>query len=266
MIWVPVKTSTTVYNGSLVGWDTSAAADEGVLPLPAAAGVGNATNYDVPFGVVIGNNEKNPIYSTTYLAEGTTQGGTADPHGGPAREYVGLEGPWSKNEGTSFVKIAVITPSTILRAPIRLGAIGTNITELTATSGSASGVTATTNACGFTPVASMCTIYCRKGANAGVYRITSDTSTTVAAWDVAMPADTAAGDVFVRVPIKIGHSYMQLGDSAVCSFIDGSATPASNYWQVMVTRLDLREKGKEFAEFYFIGTSFMPQLVSQATT
>ncbi|GAG78914.1 unnamed protein product, partial [marine sediment metagenome] len=66
------------------------------------------------------------------------------------------------------------------------------ITLLTQTgAASATGVTATTNTCGFTPVAGLCTIYARSGANAGVYRVTDGASATAQQWDVAMPNDTA---------------------------------------------------------------------------
>ena len=56
-IWVPVEPGEVVYNGSIVGVDTGTPL-EGVQPLPVAAGVSNATNADIPFGVVVGNNNE----------------------------------------------------------------------------------------------------------------------------------------------------------------------------------------------------------------
>lgn len=267
MVWVPVETSAVIYVGSIVCLDTSAiATSEGFVVREQADGAGNITNFDVPFGVVVGTNEKSPPFNTTYKAEYTTQQGTADPHDGASRDYVLLEGPWSKNEATSFVKVAVITPSTVLKAPIYNNAVGTAPSLLTATAGNTDGLQVVTNACDFTPVQGLCTIYCRKGSNAGVYRVTDDTDTTTATWDVAMPADTVIGDTFVRVPLRVGLSYVRLGDNTVCSYVNCSATPASNYEHIFVTRLDLREAGKEFCEFMFSADAFIPKLVSSATT
>lgn len=266
-LWVPTETSATVYVGSIVCLDTSAiGTSEGFVIREMADGVGNITNYDMPFGVVIGTNEKNPLFSTTYKTEYTTQGGAADPHDGSAREYTGVEGAWSKNEGTSFVKVALITPSTVLRAPIYNAAVGTAPTLLTATAGNTDGLQVTTNATQFTPVVGLATIYCRSGANAGVYRVTDDTSTTTATWDVAMPADTAVGDTFVRVPVRVGLSYVRIGDDTVASYINCAQSPATNYDQIIVTKLDLREAGKEHCEFMFTAGHFIPHAISQATT
>lgn len=266
-IWVPVEVSGTIYVGSIVGEDVSGiATNEGFIKLPVAAGVGNATNYDVPLGVCIGTNEKNPVYNSTYLAEYTTQQGASDPQDGSTREYAGVEGPFSKGDCTSYVKVALITPSTLLRAPLRVGAIGTNLTERTCTTGNSSGVAGTFGGCDFTPVAGLSTAYCRKGANAGIYRQRSDASTTAWTWSLATPADVEAGSVWVSAPIKLGVSYAYIGDGTVMSYIDCSATASTNYFHIYVTSLDMREKGNEYAEFYFLSTHFIPHIVSRATT
>lgn len=254
-VWVPVDTSATVYVGSLVCWDvsdTSLVSFEGVIVREQADGIANVTNYDYPFGCVIGTNEKNPRFSTTYKTEYITQGGAADPHDGATREYVGVEGPWSKGDQTAMVKVAVITASTILRAPIYNNAVGTAPTELVITTGSTDGLSATsTTTTDFTPIAGYQTVYCRKGGNAGIYRVDDTASTTAHAWDTAMPADVVIGDVFVKVPVRVGLSKVRFGDNTACSYINCSETPDGNFDNIQVTRLDLREQGKEFAEFFF---------------
>jgi len=259
-IWVPLDNTKTVYVGSIVCFDTSdLAALDGVVVREQADGEGDKDNYDLPFGVVIGTNEKNPRFNTQYKAEYTTQLGATDPHDGASREFVGVEGPWSKGDGNAMVKVAVITPDTILRAPIYNNAVGTAPTELTTTTADTNGLSITTTvAANFTPVAGMNTIYCREGANAGIYRRTYNTSTTIHTTYTAFPKDIDSGSVWVTVPVVIGPSYVRLGDNTVSSYINCSETPVSEYDIVIVTRLDLREAGKEFAEFYFASEHFTP--------
>ncbi len=249
-IWIPIKPGATVYVGSIVTLDISAL-DEGCIVRGQADGAADTTNKDVPFGVVVGTNRKNPLYSSTYKAEYITDSGATAPHSSTV-EFVGYEGPGAKGDRRELVEVALIMPHTILRAPIYNDAVGTAPTLLTATAGSTDGLSVTTNACDFTPVANLCTIYCRTGANRGIYRITDDTSTTAATWDVAMPYDIAVGDTFIRVPVRWwGPTYARLGDDTVCSYLNCSETPATNYDIIHVVRLDLKEAGKEVVEFYF---------------
>lgn len=252
-IWVPIKPSASIYVGGLVAMDHSAiATHEGVEMLPQAAGVNNETNLDVPLGVCIGTNLRTPAYDSTGKCEYITDGGATAPHTNTV-DYVGVEGPWSKGDSGSraMVKVEMIGPESVLRAPLFNAAVGTAPSLLTATAGVTTGLSATTNACDFTPVAGICTVYCRSGSNAGVYRHSDDTSTTAATWDVAMPYDTAVGDTFVRVPLRtFGQSYVQIG-ATYANYIDISATPASNYFIIHVIRLDLSEAGNEFVDFKF---------------
>jgi len=256
-IWVTIKPSATIYVGSIVCIDQSGL-DEGVICRGVADGAADTSNKDRPFGVCIGTNNYTPSYDSTYKTEKITAGAAAAPHTNTT-DYRNVEGPWSKGDSGSraMVKVELITPSTVLRAPIFNAAVGTAPSLLTATAGAANGLSATTNGCDFTPVANLCTIYCRSGSNAGVYRITDDTTTTAPAWDVAMPYDTAVGDTFVRVPIRhFGTSYVRIGDDTCASFIDCSQTPATNYDIIHVVRLDLSEAGSEFVDFMFDGDHF----------
>ena len=255
-IWVPIKPSATIHVGDLVCIDQSGL-DEGVIVRGQADGVADTTNKDVPFGICIGTNRKNPVFSSTYNAEYITDEGVTGLRTSTT-EYVGVEGPWGKGDKRAMVKVALITPNTVLRAPIYNNAVGTLPVLLTSTSGNANGLTVTTNACDFTPVADLCTIYCRSGANRGAYRITNDTSTTVAAWDVEMLSTTAtAGDTYVRVPIRpFGISYARFGDDTCCSYLNCSETPATNYDTIQVVRLDLSTAGNEYVEFTFCADHF----------
>jgi hypothetical protein len=256
-IWVPVKPTASVYVGSIVCTDLNAL-DEGVVVMEQADGASNTTNKDVPFGVVVGHNLKTPVFDTTYKADKITAPAAGASHGSTT-EYVGHgSSPYGFGDRIPMVEVALITPSTILRAPIFNNAVGTAPSLLTCTTGNTDGLAMTSTATAdFTPVANLCSIYCRSGSNAGIYRQTDDTSTTAATWDIAMPNDTVIGDTFVRVPLRpFGLSYVRLGDDTVCSYINCSETPATDYSIIHVTRLDLSQAGKEFAEFYFDGDNF----------
>ena len=255
-IWATIKPSATIYVGSLVSIDQSAL-DEGFIVRPVAAGASNTTNKDMPYGICIGTNRRNPVFSSTYNAEYITDPGVTGVRA-DTTEYVGVEGPYGKGSGLAMVKIALITKDTVLRAPIRDGAIGSRISLLTSSAGNANGLTVTTGACDFTPVANLCTIYARTGVNAGQYRITDDTSTTVAAWDREMLVTTVAtGETYVRVPLRPqGVSYVTIGDGTVASFVSAASTPATDYDIIHVVRLDLREAGNEYVEFTFDADAF----------
>ena len=104
----------------------------------------------------------------------------------------------------------------------------------------------------FTPVADLCTAYCRTGANMGMYRISDNTSKTSITFDVAFPYDIAVNDTFVYVPMRAcGPSYVQF--DAEATYIEGgsSASLATNYFVIDVIRLDLKESGKETCLFRF---------------
>ena len=254
-IWVPIKPAATIYVGSLVCIDSSAL-DEGVIVRGQADGAADTTNKDIPMGVVIGTNLRTPLWSSTYKAHYITEGAAGAPHTSTT-EFVNVGGPWAKSEKRGFVNISVIDPSTVLRCPIYNNAVGTAPTELTVTTGSTDGLGCTTTACDFTPVANLCTVYYRTGSTAGEYRITDDTSTTVLTHDVATSNDITIGDKAVRVPIRpFGISYARFGDDTVCSYLNCSETPATNYDVIEVLKLDLTTAGQEYVVFRFTGDHF----------
>jgi len=204
---------------------------------------------------VVGTNRKNPLYSTTYNCEYITSPTVADPYGGSANDYVGVEGVWPKGDPLPMVKVAIITPSTVLRGPIRCGAIGTGLDLLTVTTScGGDGIGCTTNSAQFTPTAdNMQTIYCRSGGNAGAYRTTDTTSTTAHTWDWAFRNTVAVGDTFVMAPVRYqGKSAVYFDTQSM--WIDGDSAPVlagTNRWHINVLRLDLSEANNEYCEFMF---------------
>lgn len=254
-IWVPVEPAATLYNGQLVAVDTSGLAD-GIGNMPVAVGASNTTNKDVPYGVVVGNNLKNQLYNSTYKTNYITAVAAGSSHG-DATEYAMVDGVFGKSDHRAYVLVELIKgSSTVIRGNIFNAATGTAPTLLTATVASTDGLGTTTNATQVTPVANLCSIYCRTGANQGAYRILDTTSTTVHTWTQAMNHDIAIGDTFVATGLRhFGSSYLQLS-ATVSLWVEASASPATNYFVVEIERLDLSVAGQEYVEFRFNADNF----------
>lgn len=255
--WADMDTTTgpdTLYHGQLVQ-----STGDGVGPLAVAAGVGDTTNKQVIKGVVVGDNNDVKVWSSTYNANYITSVTTQAAQ--VAREVLGVEGKTPKGDKACKVQIAEITAQTVLRAPIFGSATvhGTALSTLTETTGSATGATITTNATQFTtPVADLTSIYCATGANAGIYRITDDTSATVATVDVAFPYDVAIGDTFTRTAIRTtGLSYVNINTTtAVGLWLDGTVNPATHYYIIDVLDLDLSNRAGATVTFRFAPCHF----------
>lgn len=254
--WAPVDsaagTPDTLYGGQIVR-----SGGDGVLPLGTASGAADTSNKRVPLGIVIGTNNRTPVYNTTYNAQSIVGADTQALQ--VARDWQGNEGVWVKGDPQSMVKLALIDHTTILKGRIFNAAYGTAPTVVTASAASTDGfmTAGTTGACDFTPVADLGTIFCRAGANRGLIRITIDTSTTAPTVDTAFPYDVAINDTFVRVPLRpIGQSYVQFDGES--TYIDCSASPATNYFIIDVIALDLSTAGSEYVLFKFNGVHFDP--------
>lgn len=248
-LWVPVDGTDTLYTNQIVK-----SSGDGVAPLGAASGAADTTNKGIPFGVVVGNDtHPAPVHDATFNSTSIT--GVQTQAAQVARDFEGAEGQWTKSDPQAKVLVDLIGPDSIIEAPIYNSSFGTAISLLTVTTGSTTGLGFTSNACDFTPVADLATTYCRSGANMGLQRISDDTSTTVTTNDTAFTYDIAIGDTFVRVPLRpIGLSYVQFDSESV--FIDGSASPATDYYVVNVLWLDLSVAGEEKAYFKFTGDHF----------
>ena len=245
-IWVPVDCAAGAFDTLYVGQLVKATSD-GVGPLGAASGVFDTTAEAIPFGVVIGTNKRTPSYSATSLSESIT---SASPHANTT-EFVLQEGAmFPKGDTTALVKVALIQPGTIIKGSIFASTIGTALTVGTVSTGSTTGAGFTTSAINpATHVADLVTVYFRTGANKGIYRITTDASTTVKTVDHYFPYDIAIGDTVVGVPLRIGYSYGQTDSESI--FINGAAAPANDHWGWNVLWLDLSVAGKECAYFQF---------------
>jgi len=233
----------TLYVGQLVKTD-----GDGVNVIAVASGAPDASNDQNFDGVITGTNNLNPLFDATYKTQYITS--VVSQANQVARECAFMQGDVIGGEKAAMVKVAMITADTILEAPLYNAAYGTAPTVLTVTTGSTTGAGFTSNACQMTPVADKCTTYCRTGANAGLWRISKDTSTTVETNDLYWPYDIAIGDTFIRVPLVKGWSYAYI--DAAGMYIDVSATPATNYFLINVLELvDFDQPGKERVRFRF---------------
>jgi len=106
-LWAPLNYASggaaTAYLGGLV----YSGGGSGVIPLATASGAADTSQKYVPFGVVIGWNDRTP--SGTSVASVQSQAAQN------ARDFAGVEGMWSKNDQRVFVQVALIGPETVLR-------------------------------------------------------------------------------------------------------------------------------------------------------
>jgi hypothetical protein len=249
-IWVDVDATDTLYVGQLVMHGDNARANTGCEPLGVASGTSDKTGLNLPFGIILGNNNRTPVYDTTYLCNSivgvTTQAAIA------ARDWIGAEGPHAKGDGAAKVEIAIVDPSTVIEGKCFDTTYGTVLETDTDSDGTdTTGYTTAglTSAVSFTPVARRATFYCRAGANQGIYRVRIDASTTAPQVETAFPYDVASGDTFVAVPFTIGYSRMQF--DAESMFIDCNAAINGSWYDVYVHKIDLETSGREVAQFRF---------------
>jgi hypothetical protein len=261
--WAAGDGASTYYKGQIVSFTAASKAQTNgtVLPLAVPAGAGDLTNFQIPAGIVMAFNNRTPL--TTTLGSKTVEygGGTCITKAAQvARDWTGQEGMYSKADPQVLLQITEILPSTMLRGLICNAAYGTAPTVLTNTGTDTTGGTTAfaTNACDFTNVNLCGTIYCRTGTNAGLYRISKDTSTTAPSVNTAFPYNIAVGDTFVRVPLKQGASTIYIGGPGM--YIDCSKNPViagTDLFSAMVYKLDLSTAGKETADFRFGALHFL---------
>ena len=260
--WYSTDGSSSYYIGQIV---TFVAASKAVVtagavkPLAVPAGAADTTNFQVIAGIVTGLNKYRQPSLSSY---GQYDTGVLTQAAQSLRDFRGAGGMYSKGDSQTLVEVTRITPDTLIEGPICNAALGTAPTVVYDTAGTdTTGYTSagTTGACDFTPAASLCTMYCRSGINAGLYRVTSDVSTTAPVCTIGFPNDVVLADSFVRVPLKQGLSYIYIGGSDVPGmYINCGQPPATNYFIVMCEKVNLKRAGEETAQFRFSTCHFDP--------
>lgn len=252
-IWLPVDcpagTGVTLYVGQLVdaGFNSSSG---GAEAHGAPAGVGDITNDNNMFGVVVGTNNRTPLFNTTYKSEYITGVNTAALQ--LARAWTGAQGMWGPSDPAAMVQVAVISPETVLKGKIFQGSYGTVIDVVTNTTADSTGLTLTTAAMDYATVAYNNIWYCRSGANMGLYRISYSASTTSNTFYIRWPYGLAANDTFVTVPLSIGTCKAMFDSVSTYIEVNNETTQyATNYAWLDVLEVNLREAGNEYAIFKF---------------
>ena len=251
-IWAPVTDTATTGDvfrvGQLVmqnaaGGGISVAGTAGV-----AAGAGDTTGKSSLVGIIEGVDLRTPTFDQTNRGHEVDGLATNDLQAVTVARVTGYSsdmGEKPKGDTSPYVKVALITPWTKVKVPLRNAARSTAPTLLTVTTASAAGQTVTsTTSADVAGVADMSLAYCRTGANAGIMRVTDDSSATVASCDIRFPFDIAVGDTFLHIPGRVfGESRMQT--DAECIYFDVSQTPATDYWVFHALAWELDVAGEE---------------------
>ena len=243
-VWMPVGTTTTsaitLYVGQLIS-NTVALASSGASAFIQASTV----EPRLPFGVVVGTNNKEPVFDSTYKCEYITSAVTQATM--VARKFAGAEGMYSKGDSAAMVKVAVIGPCTVLKGRMFNATYGTALSTSTIGTTSSDGLTLTA-AHPFTTIAYNSTFYCRSGLNRGLYRIVRSASASAPTLYLPYPYDPTAADVFVGANAAVGNTLLTF--DALGTYINAQAAQtASN--RVNVLELNMETSGSEYVIFSF---------------
>lgn len=225
-----------MYVGQLVG-DGKVAGEGGHVQIADVAAEANDDTLKI-IGMTSGIVDDSRVY--TAATSGTAQYG--DNTTCTATQATVL------STGAPELDVILIVPGvTLVRAPIYNAAWGTALTEQVVTTASSGGtlVTAASNA--ITNIADdYATVYCRSGANRGIYRIATTTTTTVQTVTVPFPYGTVVGDKFVTASCVLGIGGLDFPATADC--IDGN-NDMDSFFDVYYHEINLEETGKEYAIF-----------------
>lgn len=225
--------SADVYEGQLLRWDSGTGGTGGTVEPMAAAAAGPDTTCVVA-GICTGIVDLDQDgYNSTY------RGNLGDYDTSQADQVA------NNPKGAVEAQVTLITPTTLIKAPIVKDTIGTNAERKACTTGSADGLTFVTAAID-TTVDDFSTAYCSAGANRGLSRIVTTGDTATQTFTIAFPYDIAVGDTFCVVNVVPGLAHIDLDTQ----FQGVDSSPAlTNYYVVYVHELNLEEAGNEYAIF-----------------
>jgi hypothetical protein len=232
----PMQIGETMYVGQLAMSGLIGGAGGHVQIADAAS---EAHENDQPIIGIVTGAWQDGVYSSTYRGNGVTYDTTL------ANVLA------NTHHDAAMVQVLEIVPNdTLIKGSIYDTTYGTALTTLTETTGDATGLTVTHAAGAVADAADdLATIYCRSGANQGLYRVVTTGGTDAQVCTVAFPYAIAIGDTFVRASCVLGLGGLDIPATANC--IDGDAALAS-YYDVKYHQINLEESGKEWASFYFL--------------
>jgi hypothetical protein len=222
----------TLYQGQLLGYDTSGATNGGYVIPTADAGAGpDTTSFIVGIctGIIQDARAFNSTYKGDSLAYSTTQSTLAG---------------YSPADAV-MAQVSLVTPTTLIKGPLVKDTIGTACETVTNTVASSGGTTVTFTTID-TTVDGLSTMYCRSGANRGLYRKVTTAGTTSSVAVIPFPNAIAVGDVFCIVNMVLGAARIQLDTQF--QGIDSSAD-LSHYYKVFCFAMNLEKAGEENATF-----------------
>ena len=254
--WIPIDgyTGTSMYIGQLCRRDNVVTTSNGIGPLVVSAGVTDVTTVaKTILGIVAGFNNY-PLTETLdttygqYMSPGTS-GNALSAATQKSVQKLGVGGMYPMGDPMPMAQVAFLDSTTWVKCPIYNATYGTAPTVSTVTTGSATGVGCTVTAgSDVANVSQMGTTYFRTGANAGLYRVNSDTSVTVYTFTSAFPYPIAVGDTCVNLPFVLGDSYVNINSTAgylgMCLICNQTA--ATNFFRMQVKELNFQASGKEY--------------------
>lgn len=269
-IWVPVDTTDVLSIGQLLYYGKRVNANTGgVKALATASGNCNLTAGTSPWGVVVGDNNATPVYTTrtTALVKLQTITGVDTAANQLARDWRLAEGGmYSKGDPQPMVQIMRITPETVLKGYFRSSAtVGTTtISELPLLSG-ATTTGGTFATFGFTGLADNATLCYTSGTNMGIYRPRTDSSATVTTYTREFPYTPVVGDKAKSVNVRQGICRMNL-DTTYGLWIDNTAALSTDHYQIHCLDINLMaEAGNESCTFQFAADNFIVHTVRTTT-
>lgn len=238
----PMQIGETMYVGQLAMSGALGGAGGHVQIADAAT---EALENDQPIIGIVSGAFQDGVYSSTYYGDGVTYDTTL------ANVLA------NTHKDAAMVNITYTIPYiTLIKAPIYDTTYGTALTVLTETSGDATGLTVTHGGDTVADAADdYSTIYCRSGANRGLYRVVTTGGTGSQVCTVAFPYAIAVGDTFVRASCVLGIGGMDIPATANC--IDGDSALTA-YYPVFYHDINLEEAGKEYAVFAFLSNTTAP--------
>lgn len=154
--------------------------------------------------------------------------------------------------GPALAAVQIITPNSLIWAPIVKDTVGTAPECKAVTTGSSNGLTFVT-ATVDTTVSQFSTVYCRTGANRGQYRKVTTGNATTQTVLIAFQNTIAVGDTFCIANVVQGFAHINFDTQF--QGIDSSDALTTGY-TVIVHELNLEEAGKEYCTFRFAPQHF----------
>jgi hypothetical protein len=271
-IWIPVEGTEVLMHGGLVSYGLRTPSQTGGCSiLTAASGTADVGTLRTPWGVVIGDNNATPQYTTlsTALAKVQTCTGVNTAAAQLARDWrLAESGMYSKGDPQPLVQVARITPETVLKGYLKGSATvaTTVVVESVATSGLSTTGATFAPSLGFTSTANFTTLCYTTGANAGIYRVRTDGGTTITTNTRAFPYTPVVGDKAKSANLKQGIGQLKT-DTTYGLWIDNATTAATNYWTVNILEINLMtEPGNEYVIFSFMNDQWNTANQGRSTT